>query len=1036
MLIQPRHAAIRTFYQRREEIARQGVMHELAVREPFKELLTAAAGVKKWTLVVEQKIEGLARTARPDGTLRDALSLPRGYWEAKDSRDDLDAEIEKKFARGYPRTNIIFEDTRRAVLFQSGQRAGEFDLEQPEAVADLLNRFLGYTEPNIAGFEQAVERFKQDTPRLAEGLQQRIAEAHRSNKRFQAAFDAFFELCKTALNPNISPAAVDEMLIQHLLTERLMRTIFDNPDFARRNAIAAEVEKVIDALTSQAFNRREFLGQLDYFYQAIESAARDLTGFSEKQHFINTVYERFFQGYAVKVADTHGIVYTPQPIVDFMCAAVEEVLRDEFGKGLDHPDVHLIDPCTGTGNFMVNILRRLHRRNSAALPAAYAGRLFANEVMLLPYYIASLNIEHEYHALTGEYAPFEGLCFVDTLDLAEGAQMKLAFITEANSERVERQKQAPITVVIGNPPYNMGQVNENDNNKNRAYAVIDRRLQETYVKDSKATLRNKLFDPYVKFFRWAVDRLGERDGVVCYVSNNSFVDGIAFDGFRRHLLQDFTRVYHLDLGGNMRTRKSGTVGNVFDIRVGVGITVAVRSAQHSDRRLFYHRVPELWRKEEKLAFLEEMVEVKGRDNSLNTVPWQELAPDSRHTWLVPEQADEFGMFTPIGSWAVKSRKATSQKQDVIFRTYSLGVATNRDSHVYDFDQKSLKTRVRTFIEIYNRAVDILNRPDSTVTPNSLVDVDDTRIKWTRQVKRSLAGRQYSQFREEFIRRSLYRPFTSMNLYFDEFWNEERYRQHRFFPIPTAEQENQAIVTSVIGYRASMFSSLMVNRIPELHLCASTDGHQCFPFYTYNEDGSHRRENITDWALAQFRDHYGDASIGKWDIFYYVYGLLHHPVYRTRYADNLKRDLPRIPFAPDFRAFAEAGRRLADLHLGYETVTPYPLEYAWTPGKPARWRVEKMRLSKDKTAVQVNETLTLRGVPPQAFDYRLGNRSALDWVIDQYQVKTDKRSGITSDPNAYSDDERYIVELVGRVVNVSVQTVEIVAGLPSLGVGER
>ena len=303
-------------------------------------------------------------------------------------------------------------------------------------------------------------------------------------------------MCRASLNPNLSQAAVDEMLVQHLLTERLFRTIFADSDFTRRNVIAAEVERVIDALVSKSFNRTEFLKSLDRFYIAIEDAARAIQDFTDKQHFLNTVYERFFQGYSVKVADTHGIVYTPQPIVDFMCASVAEVLDTEFGKPLGSPGVQILDPCTGTGNFVVNLLRRIPKPD---LPRMYREQLFANEVMLLPYYIAALNIEHAYFELTGQYEPFEGLCFVDSLDMAEHAQGEFGFMTEKNTARVERQKAAPITVILGNPPYNMGQQNENDNNKNRKYDVIDKRIHDTYAADSNATLKNKLSDAYVKF---------------------------------------------------------------------------------------------------------------------------------------------------------------------------------------------------------------------------------------------------------------------------------------------------------------------------------------------------------------------------------------------------------------------------------------------------------------------------------------------------------------------------------------------------------
>ncbi len=338
------------------------------------------------------------------------------------------------------------------------------------------------------------------------------------------------------------------MLVQHLLTERLFRTVFGNENFTRRNVIAAEIEKVIDALTSRAFSRGDYLRQLDHFYNAIEDAARTIDDWSEKQGFLNTVYERFFQGFSRKQADTFGIVYTPQPIVDFMLASVEEVLQREFNTSLSTPGVKILDPATGTGNFIVNLLKNYINRS--ALKRKYAEDLFANEVMLLPYYIAALNIEHAYYELTGEYAPFEGICFVDTLDIAEAQQLSL--FSEENTERVEREKNADITVIIGNPPYNVGQLNENDNNKNRKYDVIDKHVRETYAKDSRATNKNALSDVYVKFFRWAADRLRGQDGIVCFVSNNSFLDQIAFDGMRKHLAQDFQRIYIVNLQGNIR----------------------------------------------------------------------------------------------------------------------------------------------------------------------------------------------------------------------------------------------------------------------------------------------------------------------------------------------------------------------------------------------------------------------------------------------------------------------------------------------------
>ena len=618
-MIQIPPRALRAYYDELKAYGARQVEHESALRSAFQNLLAETARPMSFQLVAEAEARAGGRRVRPDGTLYDQNGLPRGYWEAKDTHDRLDTEIQRKIEKGYPLTNTIFEDTRQAVLYQDRREVLRVDLLQPGELTELLRQFYSYVEPDIAGFEQAVEEFGGRVPELAKGLTAKIREAHR-DRGFSEAFESFYSLCRGALNPNLSRAAVEEMLVQHLLTERLIRRIFDDADFTRRNVIAAEVERVIDALVRTRWNRGEYLKSLDRFYLAIEDAARSLPDFTEKQHFLNTVYERFFQGYSVKVADTHGIVYTPQAIVDFMCAAVEEVLESEFGRKLSGAEVCIIDPCTGTGNFIVNLLRRIPKRD---LPRMYAGQLFANEVMLLPYYIAALNIEHAYYERTGQYEAFEGLCFVDTLDLAEGRQG--ALFTEENTARVERQRTAPITVVIGNPPYNVGQINENDNNKNRRYPKIDREVSETYARASTASSVSKLNDAYVKFFRWASDRLQDRDGVVCFVSNNSFVSQIAFDGMRKHLMQDFQAIWHLDLQGNVRKnpKLSGTAYNVFGIQVGVGITVAVRRAARAERAIYYHAVPLGWRRQEKLEWLD-------KTPGLGAVQWERLTPDDRN----------------------------------------------------------------------------------------------------------------------------------------------------------------------------------------------------------------------------------------------------------------------------------------------------------------------------------------------------------------------------------------------------------------------
>jgi predicted helicase len=1001
--------AIDHYYQELAAYLEKKVTHETAVRSAFQNLLATFAQSANWVLIPEQT---LANGKRPDGTMRDSFNLPRGYWEAKDTKDDLHSEIRKKISAGYPISNTIFEDTRRAILYQNNKLALDIDLTNAKELIAVLDSFFHYAAPDIATFEHAVADFKESIPDLAQGLVQRIQEEHAKNKTFVAAFTSFLELCRTSLDPHMSRETVDEMLVQHLLTERLFRTIFDNSDFINRNVIASEIEKMIQALTSRAFNRKEFLKSLDRFYIAIENATRNLDDWSEKQHFINIVYERFFQGFSVKQADTHGIVYTPQEIVDFMCASVEEVLQREFGTSIAEPGVQILDPCVGTGSFIVNLLHRIPRHK---LKHKYLHDLFCNEIMLLPYYIASLNIEHEYYERTGEYLPFEGICFADTLELAEGQQ--LSMFVEQNTERIQREKDVPIMVVIGNPPYNVGQMNENDNNKNRKYTVIDQRIRETYAKDSKASNKNALSDAYVKFFRWAVDRLQGRDGIVCYVSNNSFVDQIAFDGMRKNLLQDFTQIYHLDLHGNVRKnpKLSGTTHNVFGIQVGVGITIAIRFSHHTQRSVFYYRVPEFWRKTEKLSFI-------AKAGSLAKVEWLEVQPDEKSTWLTEGLYPEFDTFLPIGTKEAKSELNVDVQ--TVFRNYGGGVKTNRDEWTYDFDKEKLIIKLKRFIDTYNSEVDRWRRRNSDITSiDSFVIYDDAKIKWSSGLKAYLERGQYLKFSEKNVRVALYRPFCKEWLYFDRALIERIYQYPQILPISATE--NLAICVSAVG-ASKLFHCLSTNVISDLHLTGDT---QCFPFYTYSEDGSNRRENITDWSLAQFQLQYG-PDVTKWDIFHYVYAMLHHPQYRERYAENLKRDLPHIPLLHNQAAFqtcVRIGQQLMDIHLNYEQASEYPLQWIENPTFPFSWQVKKMRLTADRTAVIVNESLTLAGIPPECFAYRLGNRSALDWIIDQYQFSEDKRSGIVSDPNR-EDDEEYIVRLLGKVITVSVETVKLVQEL--------
>jgi predicted helicase len=1027
------HKAVTAYYDALAQFGKLGVKHEGAVRSAFQALLEHCARQAGRTLVPEYHLKRKGgRPLEPDGAIVDALSqvLRYGLWEAKDTDDDLEKEIKAKFKAGYPRDNILFQEPRRAILYQNKEKLVDADLAKPDQLVHVLDLFFGWRPPEFDEWEKAVEEFKGRVQELGENLVRLIRAERQTNAKYRTAFAEFLDLCRVSLNPNLSESAVEEMVIQHLLTERIFRKVFDIGDFMQRNVIAQQIEKVIEALTSRAFSRDAFVKSLEHFYIAIEKAAETISDFSEKQRFLNTVYERFFQGFCVKVADTHGIVYTPQPLVNFMVASVEHVLDAEFATSLKSRDVHILDPFTGTGNFVVNLMQRIPK---SALAHKYREELHCNELMLLPYYVASMNIEHAYWEATGSYEAFEGICLVDTFETAEKEQRVFDIFNEANTKRVDRQRKARIKVIIANPPYNAGQADENDNNKNRKYEEIDRRIRVTYAADSKATLVRKLSDPYVKAIRYAADRIGEA-GVVCYVNNDSFVAEKSFDGLRKHLAQDFDLIYILELGGNVRKNPtlSGTTHNVFGIQVGVSISLFIRLPRTDGRKrrakILYHAVPVDWRREQKYDFL-------NKTGSVAAIKWRTLHPDEKNNWLTNKNDGEFAEFTPLGSKKYKS--LSNLGHPVIFRAYSLGVSTNRDAVVYDFDAERLAGRVEQFAEDYNGELDRWRKkaepPKDGKQLAQYVDgfVRYERVKWSETLKRHLVEQTEAVFDPRYICESLYRPFTAMSLYQATPFVDRPGQFGRFFPNAKSRKENRVILVPSAGGR-SPFWCFAGDSIPNLNF-VSIDSAQCFPLYTYREDGTHREENIPLFTLEHFRKHYKDKAISREDVFHYVYAMLHHPQYRAAFAENLKRELPRVPLsgrAADFRAFANAGEKLIDLHVHYEKQKAYPLKHVENPEMPLDWRVEAMKLSRDRAAIHYNDFLTLVGVPQEAFDYRLGNRSALEWVIDQYRVNRDEHGNITSDPNR-SDNEQYIVRLLGQVITVSLETNKVVAGLPRL-----
>ena len=680
-----------------------GSRRESVLREAFKDLLKRWGRTHELHFVPEHDIVTAQKNRiYLDGALLHALRVPFGYWEAKDADDDLDAEIAAKTRKGYPRDNIIYSDDHVAILIQDGHECARVAMDDTDALYPLLVRFFAHERQEIADFNKAVRQFAQDLPAVLAALRDLIAEKRAASSGFAAAEAAFLQHAQDAINPAVTEGDVQEMLIQHILTEDIFAKVFDNPDFHRQNNVASELYKLEEKLFARG-EKSTLLRALSPYYSGIARTAAVIQSHSEKQGFLKGLYENFYKVYNAKAADRLGVVYTPGEIVRFMIRSADWLCEKHFGKNLIDRGVEILDPATGTGTFIVELLEHF-RGNHDKLRHKYKEELHANEVAILPYYVANLNIEATYQAITGQFAEFENLCFVDTLDNVDalgihaGHQFDLlGTLSDENIERIKRQNRRKISVIIGNPPYNANQQNENDNNKNRTYAHIDKRIKDTYIKASTAQ-KTKLYDMYARFYRWASDRLGD-EGVLAFVTNRSFIDSRTFDGFRKLVASDFQNVWLVDLGGDVRAnpRISGTKHNVFGIQTGVAIAFFIRTRDRKAARIRYARRDEFDTAETKLAWLQSA--------SLAESQFTEIRPAPDGRWLGQIDDNQWSGFLPVSDKGTKQGD-TANSQRAIFKLYSLGVKTNRDEWAVSRSRSVLEELYRYTIDHYDEFLQV------------------------------------------------------------------------------------------------------------------------------------------------------------------------------------------------------------------------------------------------------------------------------------------------------------------------------------------
>lgn len=1006
--------SIKEYYSELEKIIHfGGTKKETAIRNAFYNLLNEYAKQKGLMIVTEVAIKATNsnRSVVPDGTLKDVLRQDWGYWESKDESDDLDEEIRKKFEKGYPKENILFEDSQNVVLFQSGLEVMRISMKDPEALDRLLNLFVNYERPEVRNFRKAIELFKQDIPKVTETIRGIIIAAEHSNPVFKKAGKEFLKLCHDSIKPDITFEDVREMIIQHILTEDIFNTIFDENQFHRENNIARELEKVIHTFFT-GNTRRIALSTIQHYYQAINAAAAGIADHHEKQKFLKVVYETFYKSYNPKAADRLGVVYTPNEIVQFMIKGTDYLLNKHFNKFLQDKNVEILDPATGTGTFICDIIDYISKDK---LEYKYLNEIHANEVAILPYYISNLNIEFTYTQKMGKYAEFENLCFVDTLDnmgfIWEGKQGDLfAPITEENTKRIRKQNSRKIAVVIGNPPYNANQANENDNNKNREYHEIDKRIKDTFIKYSTAQ-KTKVYDMYARFYRWAMDRL-DSNGIIAFITNRSFIDSRTFDGFRKCIQNDFDFAYIVDTKSDVRANPkiAGTTHNVFGIQTGVAIMFLVHKAKREKNTICniqYISMEDNWRKENKLQWLNE--------NPLAEIAFSHVQPDKNNNWI-NITTNDFETLLPLADKDVRSGKG----KKALFNIYSLGVNTGRDEWCFDHSKLNLIHKMNYFTEIYNSEAIKHKGKNANLIWNDL----DYSIKWASDLRANVSRGIKTVFDEDYITKAEYRPFVNQYLYYNKEYLERRYQFPKIFGFKKSDI-NLVICFSGIS-SSKPFHCLASNKISGLDFLEKT---QCLPFEIIENDNS-KTENITDWGYNQFIKNYGKKGMSKIAIFHYVYAVLYNPHYRSKYEQNLRREFPRIPFYENFSKWSNWGKELMDLHINYENVVPYQLKEVSTDEKENPKC--KLKADKENGIMILDENTYLSDVPKIAWDYKLGNRSALEWILDQYKESKPKDPTITEKFNTYrfADYKDKVIDLLKRVCTVSVKTMEIVNQMKS------
>ncbi len=840
----------------------------------------------------------------------------------------------------------------------------------------------------------------------------------------KAAFDKFLTSLQYNINDSINQEQAIQMLAQHLITEPVFDALFGDYSFVQNNVVSRSINDVISAFKVFGFTKET--KKLDKFYCSIESKASGIDNAAGKQKLIVKLYETFFKKGFQKTTEAMGIVFTPIEVVDFIIHSVDDALKKYFNKSLADENVHILDPFVGTGTFITRTLQYFKGQMDQGkisyddILRKYMHELHANEIVLLSYYIAAINIETVFDEISGPdhgYIPFDGIVLTDTFESTEREGVLNDDMFYDNNRRLKEQIKQPITVIISNPPYNSGKKNENDNIKKMAYPNLFKSISKTYIKKSINYKKNNskmmsMHDSYVLAIRWASNKIGNK-GVIGFVTNGSYIDAVASDGLRKSLYDEFNYLYIFNLKGDQRTqgeqsRKEG--GKIFGSgsRTPIAISILIRDGTNN-HQIFYHDIGNYLSRKEKLNLIKKFGTISNKK-----MRWDKIKPDNNNDWINNRNND------------FKKYLSLSDEENSLFKVRDSGIATHRDVWVNSFSKRSVSENVKRMISNYNTEIDKLSKLNLNINKYNIDDYltsDESKISWTPDLKSKALHLKKLSYNKNLIITIMYRPFVKKYLYRSKDLNYTDYKSFQTFP----NKNSKNFLINIAGKSSKKeFSTLMTNVVCDYMIFTNSSN---FPRYIFDKDG------LFDKKID---------NVANDNIFYYIYGVLHSPEYKRKYSVNLKKEFPRIPLLKNRKKFIKIGKDLAKLHLNYEEVPIYDQVEIIYNGKPD-YQVEKMKFAQkrndkgkkvdDKSTIIFNDSITISNIPDKAYEYVVNGRSAIEWIMDQYQIKTDKKSGITDDPNDFSDNPKYIFNLLLRIITVSVQTVDLINELPRFEVDE-